>query len=553
MTALAWRAAFGALGLLALAVPARGAGAGAQSPATVGESIYLRGVLGSGSALEGERQAGELRVKGADAACVNCHQRSGLGTTEGRSLIPPIAGRYLFQARAKGTDHSNLPYIEGMRANREAYTEATLARVIREGIDSDGRTLGYLMPRFALSDGDMAALIAYLKTLDAHRTPGVTDSVLHFATIITPDADPVKRKGMLAVMQQYFTDRNTRQIIPSPTMQAPGKSMYSKSMYMVNRRWQLHVWELTGPASTWRAQLQKDLAAEPVFAAISGLGGENWAPVHEFCEKSALPCLFPNVEVPVDAPGDFYSLYFSKGVLLEAQLIAAKILAAGGGQSVTAVHQIYRAGDSGEAAARALAAVLQHHGIAVHDQVLPAGGSDKGPADALPDGSNSQALVLWLRAPDVAALGDPPRHLTTVYMSGLMGGLEGSPLPASWRERTLLAYPFDLPDGRRVRVDYPLGWFTARHIPIVAEQVQVDTYLACGLVAETLSHMSDAFVRPYLIERLQRMLDHRIMTGFYPHLTLATNQHFTSKGGYLVRFENPQGPKIVADGNWLVP
>jgi hypothetical protein len=138
-------------------------------------------------------------------------------------------------------------------------------------------------------------------------------------------------------------------------------------------------------------------------------------------------------------------------------------------------------------------------------------------------------------------------------MSGLMGGLEGSPLPPAWRERTLLAYPFDLPDRRRVRVDYPLGWFTVRHIPIVATQVQVDTYLACGLVAETLSHMSDAFVRPYLVERLQRILEHRIMTGYYPRLTLASNQRFASKGGYIVHFAQASGTRIAADSDWLVP
>jgi len=138
-------------------------------------------------------------------------------------------------------------------------------------------------------------------------------------------------------------------------------------------------------------------------------------------------------------------------------------------------------------------------------------------------------------------------------MSGLMSGMEGSPLPPSWRERTLLAYPFDLPERRRVRVDYPLGWFTVRRIPIVAPQVQVDTYLACGLVAEALSHMSDAFVRPYLIERLQRMLDHRIMTGYYPYLALASNQRFASKGGYLVHFADASGARVVAVSDWLVP
>jgi hypothetical protein len=33
-------------------------------------------------------------------------------------------------------------------------------------------------------------------------------------------------------------------------------------------------------------------ATEPVFAALSGLGGGEWAPVQEFCEEERLPRLF---------------------------------------------------------------------------------------------------------------------------------------------------------------------------------------------------------------------------------------------------------------------
>ena len=60
-----------------------------------GETIYRKGVLISGEALEGKRDDGATSV-GADAACINCHQRSGLGSKEGRISIPPITGRYLF-------------------------------------------------------------------------------------------------------------------------------------------------------------------------------------------------------------------------------------------------------------------------------------------------------------------------------------------------------------------------------------------------------------------------------------------------------------------------
>jgi hypothetical protein len=117
-----------------------------------------------------------------------------------------------------------------------------------------------------------------------------------------------------------------------------------------------------------------------------------------------------------------------------------------------------------------------------------------------------------------------------------------------------MAYPFDLPDKRGVRLDYPLGWFKFRHIPVVAQQVQADTYLACSLIADALNnHMADVVVRPYLVEQLQGMLERRIITGYYPRLTLSSNQRFASKGGYIVHFSAPEGTHLIADGGWVVP
>ena len=47
-----------------------------------------------------------------------------------------------------------------------------------------------------------------------------------------------------------------------------------------------------------------------------------------------MPCLFPNVEAPpASADDDFYTLYFSRGVLLEAGLdwdVIAKLRDTGG-------------------------------------------------------------------------------------------------------------------------------------------------------------------------------------------------------------------------------
>ena len=161
-------------------------------------------MLPSGQPLIGRREAG-LAVKGADAACVNCHRRSGLGATEGRTTIPPITGRYLYLPRLKRLRDLNVPFVEGAPVDRGPYTDKTLARAIREGIAVDGRPLSYLMPRYHLDDVAMAELIVYLKGLTGGPVPGVTDSVLHFATIITPDADAAQRDGMLDVLESALS------------------------------------------------------------------------------------------------------------------------------------------------------------------------------------------------------------------------------------------------------------------------------------------------------------------------------------------------------------
>jgi hypothetical protein len=529
--------------------------AAATSPASdqpagpsAGETIYRLGRLPSGEPLRGERTGG-ASVVGADAACVSCHRRSGLGSAEGRSHIPPITGQFLFHPKAERMEDLGLPYVEGARPNREPYTEATLARAMRAGIGADGKPLSMLMPRYALDDEAMAALSAYLKQLTAKSVPGVSDTVLQFATIITPDVDPARREAFLAVIKDYFDEKNANARAVSPRLYS-----YRVQNFRVTRHWELHVWELSGPAETWEAQLRKHLAAEPVFAVISGLGGANWAPVHHFCEQAALPCLFPNVQLPVVVESDFHTVYFSKGVLLEAGLIDHQLRDRAESHPIHRLVQVYRTGDIGAAAARLLGASERAAGIEVVDRVLKGGGPAHAELAAAVDAAGPEdGLVLWLRPKDLAALGPRPARAAQVWMSGLMGGLEFAPLPTAWRSAALMAYPFDLPDRRRVRVDYPLGWFRIRRIPVTDVQLQADTYLACGLLSETLKGMVDAFVRDYLIERIEGMLEHRVITGFYPRLALAPGQRFASKGGYVVRFAGDSGTALSPASEWIVP
>ena len=512
------------------------------------ETIYRQGIYTSGKPLRGDRDIG-IPVEGAEAACANCHRRSGLGTLEGQILVPPITAKYLFRNNGShGLEDMDFRFGTGVNSHREPYNEVTLAQAIRDGIGKEGQKLNPLMPHYQLDDASMASLIAYLTSLSADTEPGVSGDTLHFATIITPDADPVKRKGMLDVLERFFDDKNEflrggRRVVQS--------AVHVK--YRVTRKWQLHVWELTGSPDTWEAQLRQHLAAEPVFAVISGLGGKTWAPVHHFCEVAAIPCLLPNVDLPVEQEKDFYSIYFNKGVLLEARLLSYALHESRNLAGIKRVVQVSRQGDVGDEAARALVKVGGTTGWESVTRELKAGSKKHELDEILKHTGAGDVLILWLRPEDLKNLPYEIGSVHSVYVSGLMGGLENSPLPQAWRKVTHMAYPLDLPELRKARMNFPLGWFKIRNIPVVDELTQANTYLACGIMAETITDMLDSFVRDYMVERIESMVSYRTVTGHYPRLGLAPAQRFASKGGYIVHFAEPQGTRLLADSEWIVP
>jgi len=524
---------------------------GATGPSSpIGERIYREGLLASGEPLRGER-VGAQSLQGREAACVQCHRRSGLGMVEGKIVIPPIAGRLLFApGRRIAPDspaHGDATHLPPTPLNRGAYDQASLARAIREGVGANGQPLDYLMPRFDLDDASMHELIAYLRRLSTGRVPGVTDSTLNFATIVTPDADPVERRGMLDVLDNYFATNNESYYAARPTPSPGGRPV------LLHRQWRLHVWQLSGAPDTWEAQLDQHLRAEPVFAVLSGLGASHWEPVHRFCERQSIPCLLPNVDLPVVGADDVYPIYFSQGVLLEAGLIATRISQAGTGNDGKArIVQVFRDNDIGAAAAARLRAAVADRTECV-DRVLGPGDGPRELARAVQDVTSADILVLWLRAADLQALPAPVGGISALYASGVMGGLEQAPLAPAWRSLARITYPFALPDERSLGLGYPFGYFHQHRIPVVAERVQVDTYIACTVLSQALTSMLGEFERDYLVERVEALLESRMFNGYYSRLGLAPGQRFASKGGYLVRFAEPTGVRIAVDGDWTVP
>jgi cytochrome c oxidase subunit 2 len=129
-----------------------GSGSGANSYSSVGERIYLSGVGTDGQDISRSAprvSQGALMMGGG--GCASCHGADGRGGT-----IKMMTGTAI-----------KAPDVTYDALIGDGFTDVTIRRAIRDGLDESGKPLDEAMPRWQMSDADLDATIAYLKELGA--------------------------------------------------------------------------------------------------------------------------------------------------------------------------------------------------------------------------------------------------------------------------------------------------------------------------------------------------------------------------------------------------
>ncbi|MDT8449831.1 MAG: hypothetical protein RQ847_06615, partial [Wenzhouxiangellaceae bacterium] len=493
-----------------------------------GRMLYQHGVLASGEALAGEGFGG-VELKSEYAACVRCHRRSGFGSYEGGYYIPPITQPYLFGGRQiSRDDRFRALFMQAQSAefrhqvrrvrDRAPYTSETLARVLREGIDPEGRELERLMPRYSLSDADLANLEAYLRTLSAEISPGVGEQYVHLATVVHRDVPEDRREAMIGTMASFVDWYNKRTL---GDLQLAGHSVYGSSLYTrYSRLYRLSVWEIEGPEETWREQLQAHYARQPVFAMISGQVVGRWDEIARYADAAGLPTIFPITELPGEiGPLGGYTVYFNAGRLLEAELLCERVIASAPARVLQLVDRTVEARASAAHFEQTAARKQAEIGLSTRSiddwQVPPEGGGESVRADV---------LVVWTDDPDAELLrqwqdatGATEVLMPAAAIESLAGTAEASEAPGNW----LFSYPFALqqiyyPERFRAR-----AWMNTRGLDFAESDVQLRAYYAMLMFRDSFVHLLDHYNREFLLEVLEHQIQGSPNPGLYPEMELA--------------------------------
>ncbi|MEB6587583.1 MULTISPECIES: ABC transporter substrate-binding protein [Pseudomonas] len=467
-----------------------------------GKRLYREGVSSSDAQLQARVGASDMSVPASVLPCASCHGSDGRGRAEGGVRPPSLDWQRL--ALGQGARQVN-------GRSYPAYTDSSLARAIRHGVDPAGNRLDPAMPRFELTLADQRNLTAYLKRLAQDRDPGVEESVLRLGTLL-PTTGPLADAGQ--VVRAVLED---------------GLAQLNQQGGIHGRRLQLLALDPGPDPGSAEQALQQLLEQERVFALIS--------PLAPMLDQRLATLLAPqNVPLVGSTPRSGGSAQiFDPLPGLPVQLLSLA------GYARTALG--LAPGDLRVVYADNEQAALAEQ---VRERLLQQGWAP--PASQAFDGQavDGQGIVFLGRAQAFAelsaALQAAGRQPYLFAASSQVAGAVAQ-LPEQWSQRVFLAYPYVPEDWTEQGLATLAGLQQRQGLDPRQASLQVNTLCALRLLSEALKQIGRDASREQLIAALEGL--HDVSTGLTPALGFGPGRRQGMAGAHVVEVALP-GPRFTS-------
>jgi len=492
-----------------------------------GKQLYLQGTSPNDSAIVAVVGRSAIQVPASAVPCVNCHGADGLGRPEGGVIPPDIRWRSL--SKPYGHSHPN-----GRR--HPAFTEATVAQAITQGIDPAGNTLDITMPRYALSAEEVQDLLAYLQRLGTEDDPGLTETHIRVGTML-----PLQGQrgdiglAVQGVLRAFFDAVNAR------------GGLYGRQLKLV-------VAEHTGERVSTLANAARLLADEPVFALLSPITDGVETELAALTEQHELPILspFPPFAGASLATNTFTFSVFSglqeQGrVLIEyavrhLPLKAPRIVVLSPtGAGYTEIAEAIQAQGARHGWTQIIPVTYQPNTFEVSSQ-----------GQSLYQ-SGTQVVVFLGAAQELPVFLESVAHLDWapyILLPGVLATRELVDVPARFAGRIFLTYP-TLPSDRTAQGMQAFTALQTQHklSPHYVE-AQLAAYSAARVLVEGLQRAGKDVSRAKLVRALEGFS--AFDTGVTPPLSYGPNRRVGALGAYIVTIDVEHKRLQPIDG-WLTP
>ena len=480
---------------------------------TRGKHIYTQGESLSNRIITASVATSEAPTSASILPCIQCNGADGRGI----GIISPDINWSALVAPG-GHEHP--------QRKHDAFDETSVVKAIVGGVDPAGNDLEATMPRYTMSNADMADLIAYLKRVETELDPGLSATTIRIGTVL-PAEGPLGIAGaaMRIVLEAYFDFVNFT------------GGIHGRKLELVVGEW--------GAGDTpafWQAQ---DLVSnEPLFALIACYLPGYEADFSTLVNEQQIPLIGPHTMMGTGGNGR-YEFFLQAGLAEQGEALVEAVIR----QAVVAqadqprfgvVYPLMQGFDQLADVARERAA---RHGIERVAMVpYKANNFDVSIAVATLRSAGSEAILFLGSADEFVELGKKASELDwkpALLAPGILAERSVFELPPSFDGQVFLAYASLPSDHTQEGANLFEALHRNRGLNYRESVSQIAAYSAARVLTEALETAGPALSRERLIKSLESMVDYQ--SGLTAAVSFDPNRRMGPDGAHVVRVDLVNG------------